>query len=128
MTETARIDIASTPEEVWALVGQFGGLDSWMAGVDRCEVDGDIRTVETMGMTITEKLIGRDDDARTITYAIVGEGAPAESHEATIGVAPNASGGSEVTWSVTVEPTEAEAMFRDIYQGALANLKQHLEG
>jgi carbon monoxide dehydrogenase subunit G len=112
---------------VWALIGEFGGLDTWMDGVDGCVVDGDIRTVDTMGMQIQEKLVGRDADARTITYSIVGEGAPVASHEATISVL-EADGGSEVTWDVTVEPAEATPMFRDIYQGALGGLKNHLEG
>ena len=40
----------------------------------------------------------------------------------------DAPGGSEVTWEVTVEPAEAEGMFRDIYQGALDALKAKLEG
>lgn len=127
MTETARITIAKPPAEVWALVGEFGGLDTWMAGVDGCVVDGDIRTVDTMGMTITEQLVGRDTDARTITYSIVGEGAPVAKHEATISVL-DADGGTEVTWDVAVEPAEATPMFKDIYQGALGALKTHLEG
>lgn len=127
MTETARITIAEPPAEVWALVGEFGGLDSWMAGVESCVVDGDVRTITTMGMTITERLVARDEDARTITYSIFGDGAPVASHEATIGVTGDEDK-SEVAWTVTVEPVEAEAMFRDIYQGALDHLKTHLGG
>ena len=127
MTETARIDISASTGDVWALVGQFGGLDNWMDGVDACVVDGDLRTVSTMGMQITERLVARDEAARTITYSIEGEGAPVQSHEATISVL-EADGGSEVTWDVTVEPVEAEGMFRDIYQGALDSLKSTAEG
>lgn len=127
-TETARIDIAKPPAEVWALVGEFGGLDTWMSGVDSCTVDGDIRTIETMGMTLTEKLVGRDADARSITYSIVGEGAPVAAHEATITVLDAGDGASEVTWDVSVEPDEAAPMFRDIYQGALGQVKTTLEG
>jgi carbon monoxide dehydrogenase subunit G len=127
VTETARIDISAPAGDVWALIGQFGGLDDWMAGVDACVVEGDLRTVSTMGMEITERLVGRDEAARTITYSIVGEGAPVQSHEATISVLES-DGGSEVTWAVTVEPAEAEGMFRDIYQGALDGLKATVEG
>jgi carbon monoxide dehydrogenase subunit G len=126
-TETARIDIAKPPAEVWALVGEFGGLDTWMAGVDSCVVEGDVRTIQTMGMTLTEQLVGRDDAARAITYSIVGEGKPVESHEATITV-HETDGGSEVTWDVSIEPDAAAAMFKDIYQGALGELKAKLEG
>ncbi|HEX7134374.1 MAG TPA: SRPBCC family protein [Iamia sp.] len=127
-TETARIDIAKPADEVWTLVGEFGGLDTWMAGIDSCTVEGDIRTIQTMGMTLTEQLVGRDADARSITYSIVGEGAPVAKHEATITVLDAGAGASEVTWDVSVEPDEAAPMFRDIYQGALAQVKTTLEG
>jgi carbon monoxide dehydrogenase subunit G len=127
-TETARIDIAKPADEVWALVGEFGGLDTWMAGVDSCEVEGDIRTIQTMGMTLTEQLKGRDAEARSITYSIVGEGAPVAQHEATITVHDTGDGASEVTWEVGVEPPEATPMFKDIYQGALEQVKAKLEG
>jgi carbon monoxide dehydrogenase subunit G len=126
-TETARIDIAKPPAEVWTLVGEFGGLDTWMAGIDSCTVEGDVRTIETMGMTLTEQLVGRDADARSITYSIVGEGAPVAKHEATITVLDAGDGASEITWDVSVEPDEAAAMFRDIYQGALGQVKTTLE-
>jgi len=127
-TETARIDIAKPADEVWALVGEFGGLDSWMAGIDSCTVDGDIRTIETLGMTLTEQLVGRDAEGRSITYSIVGEGAPVAKHEATITVLDAGDGASEVTWDVSVEPDEAAPMFKDIYQGALGQVKTTLEG
>ncbi len=125
--ETARIDIAKPAAEVWALVGEFGGLDTWMAGVDSCTVEGDIRTISTMGMTLTEQLTARDAEGRSISYSIVGEGAPVTAHEATITV-HEAGDGSEVTWDVGVEPDEAVALFKDIYQGALGQLKATLEG
>jgi carbon monoxide dehydrogenase subunit G len=126
-TETARIDIDASPDAVWAVVGDFGGLDSWMAGVDACDVEGDVRTVHTMGMQIKEKLVARDDATRSITYSIT-EGAPAESHEATITVADGADGGSHVTWDVSVAPDEMAELFGGIYQGALDALKGHIEG
>ncbi len=121
-----RIDIDASPDAVWAVVGDFGGLDTWMAGVDSCEVEGDVRTIQTMGMTLTEQLKGRDADARSITYSIVGEGKALESHEATITV-HEAGDGSRVTWEVSVAP-EGAAMFKDIYQGALGQLKTTLVG
>ena len=127
-TETARIDIAKPPAEVWALVGEFGGLDGWMAGIDSCTVEGDIRTIQTMGMTLQEQLVRRDAEGRSITYSIVGEGKPVAEHEATITVLDTGDGTSEVTWDVSIEPDEAAPMFKDIYQGALGQVKATLEG
>lgn len=126
-TETATIDIAAPPEEVWALVGDFGGLDRWMAGVDACDLEGDVRTVHTMGMAIEEQLVAHDDGDRSITYAIVA-GAPCEAHSATVHVTDGPDGGAHVTWEVSVEPDDAAALFRDIYQGSLDHLKATVEG
>lgn len=126
-TETVSTDIAAPADRVWELVGDFGGLDSWMAGVDACDLAGDVRTVHTMGMQIREQLRAKDDDARTISYSII-EGAPCESHTATISVAPAGDGASQVTWEVAVEPDEAAELFRDVYAGALKGLKASVEG
>src|SRR5699024_1061830 len=125
MTETASTTITRSPKDVWEIVGEFGGLDTWMPGIESCIVEGDIRTITTGDMVITERLVSRDPDARRITYSIIGDGAPVASHEATIAVMGD-DRGSEVTWAVTTEPTAGEAMFRDIYQGALDQLKKHM--
>lgn len=127
-TETATISIDRSADVVWGLVGEFGGLDTWMAGVDECRLVGDVRIVHTMGLEIEEKLIDRDPSARTITYSIVGGGAPVSEHSATITVTPTGDDASDVTWAVSTEPDDAAGFMRDVYQGALAHLKRHVEG
>lgn len=124
-TETAEIEIAASPADVWAVAGDFGGI-GWMPGIDSVTVEGDVRTIAMMGMEIKEQLVSRDDAARAITYAIVDGPVPVESHQATITV-HDASEGSRVTWEVSVEP-EGAALFKDIYQGSLGALKEKLEG
>jgi mxaD protein len=123
---TAEIDINGTPEAVWALAGDFGGIADWMPGMESCRVEGDNRILDTMGMTITEKLVARDDAARTITYGIV-DGVPVESHEATITVSP-AGAGSHVTWVVDAAPDEMADLMLAVYQQSLEALKAHVEG
>jgi len=123
---TAEIDVDGTPEDVWALIGDFGGIAGWMPGMESCRVEGENRILETMGMTITEKLLARDDSARAITYAIV-DGVPVDSHEATITV--NAAGaGSHVTWVVDAAPDEMADLMQGVYQGSLEAVKAHVEG
>ena len=53
----AEVKIAKSPDEVWDLVGNFGGLADWMPGVDSCELDGDVRKLQTMGLEIHEQLM-----------------------------------------------------------------------
>jgi mxaD protein len=123
---TAEIDIAGTPDAVWALAGDFGGIAAWMPGMESCRLEGDNRILETMGMTITEKLVSKDDATRAITYSIV-DGVPIESHEATVTV--SASGdGSHVTWVVDASPDEMADLMQSVYQQSLEALKANVEG
>ncbi len=121
----AEIDVAKAPDEVWGVVGDFGGVGSWMPGIESCVVDGDDRILKMMGLEITERLQSRDPDERVLVYAIVG-GVPVQNHRATISVSP-AAGGSHVTWDVEVEPDEMTDLMRQTYEGALGALKERLE-
>lgn len=118
------IDIKAGPDEVWAVVSNFGGLDQWLPGVESCTQDGDDRHLEMMGMKITEHLIGKDDAARQIVYGIT-DGVPVERHQATITVVP-AGDGSKVTWLVDTDDSMTE-MMSQIYQQGLVALKEHVE-
>ena len=123
---TAEIDIDGTPENVWALVGDFGGIAGWMPGMESCRVEGENRILETMGMTITEKLLARDDATKAITYSIV-DGVPVESHQATITVTA-AGSGSHVSWVVDAAPDEMADLMQGVYQSSLEAVKAHVEG
>lgn len=123
---TAEIDINGSPEAVWALAGDFGGIAGWMPGMESCRVEGENRILETMGMTITETLIARDDAARAITYAIT-DGVPVESHQATITVTA-AGDGSHVTWVVDAVPEEMADLMLAVYQQSLEALKAAVQG
>lgn len=122
---TARIDIGGNADAVWTIVADFGGIGEWMPGIDSCKVEGENRILETMGMTITERLVDKDDAGRALTYSIV-EGAPVESHRAVIRVTPVGSS-SEVTWDVEATPDEMADLMTTIYQQALEALKTRVE-
>lgn len=124
---TPEINIDAAPDAVWQVAGDFGGLSGWMPGVESCEVEGDIRTVGLMGMSVQEQLTAHDDTARSLTYSVVPGGAvPIESHSATITVHADGAG-SRVTWEVTVAPDGLQGMFEDIYQQSLGALKTRCE-
>ena len=123
---SADIIIAKSPDDVWALTGDFAGI-GWMPGIDSCEVDGDVRTLSMMGMTIKEKLVRRDEATRTLAYTIVEGPFPVTRHESAVIVDPDGSG-SKVTWTVDVEPDELADVMIDVYGKALEALKEHLGG
>jgi carbon monoxide dehydrogenase subunit G len=122
----AAIDIDGSADAVWAVIGDFGGIGGWMPGIESCRVEGEDRVLETMGMTITERLVGRDDEHRTLTYSII-DGAPVETHQGIVTVTPDGEG-SHVTWNVDATPDEMAELLTTIYQGSLDALKAHVEG
>jgi mxaD protein len=121
------VDIARSPEDVWALIGDFGGLGGWMPGIESCELDGDVRKLQTMGMEIHEQLVSQDDAARTQSYSIVKSPMPMEHHLATLTVTP-AGEGSHLVWAYEVRPDEMAAAFGPVYEGSAQAVKQQLEG
>ena len=122
----AAIDIDAPADAVWAVIGDFGGIGDWMPGIESCRVEGEERILSTMGMTITERLVSKDDDAKTITYSVI-DGAPTESHEATISVTGTGDS-SHVTWAVDTKPDEMTELMAGVYQQALVALKAKIEG
>jgi len=121
----AEIDIDRPADEIWAVVGDFGGIGAWMPGIESCVLDGDDRVIKMMGMEITERLERRDDEQRELVYAIVG-GIPVINHEATITVIPQGST-SHVTWDVDVDDNMTDMMCQ-VYRQSLQALKDHLSG
>jgi carbon monoxide dehydrogenase subunit G len=121
----AEITIDRPADEVWAVIGDFGGL-TWMPGVETCVLEGDDRVLGMLGMRIVERQLARDDEGRTLTYGIVDGDMKPEVHEATITVMP-AGSGSFVTWDVTADDAMVEVM-QNAYTGALEALKTQLEG
>ncbi|MGQ0823595.1 MAG: SRPBCC family protein [Actinomycetota bacterium] len=123
---TAEVSIAANADDVWKVVGDFGGLAGWMPGMESCDVDGDVRTIKTMGIEIEEQLRERDDADRRIAYGIVQSPMGLEHHHATIWIDADGDG-SRVFWSVDVRPDEMLGAFLPIYESSLQALKSHFE-
>jgi carbon monoxide dehydrogenase subunit G len=121
----AAIDIDASADDVWAVIGDFGGIGGWMPGIDSCRVDGEDRILEMMGMEITERLVSKDDAGRVLTYSIT-KGAPVETHQAVITVTPTGST-SHVTWDIDATPDEMTEVMATIYQQSLEALKTHVK-
>ena len=113
--------IAATPDEVWAKVGDFGGVGVLFPGIESFRLEGDDRIIGMFGMEIRERLLARDEESRVLTYSVV-DGVPIESHTATVSVEPDGTG-SKVIWAYDVSPDEMAPIFGDTYKGALAALE-----
>jgi carbon monoxide dehydrogenase subunit G len=120
-----QVRIDRPADEVWKVVGDFGGLAGWLPGVESCRLEGDERILAMMGMEVTERLVRRDDAKRVIAYGITG-GIPVERHQATITVEPDGDA-SRVTWVVDVAPDSMTDMMKGAYEQGLQALKAHVE-
>ena len=102
-TVVQSVDLAASPERVWALIGPFGGIGAWHPLVAAITVtgkgDGQLRTIETIdGMQIIERLEATDNSRRTYHYTMI-SGVPAAHYIGTLDVKPKATG-SVVEWRV----------------------------
>jgi carbon monoxide dehydrogenase subunit G len=123
----AEVSIDRSPDDVWKLLRDFGGIAEWMPGVETCQVDGDVRTLGMMGMQVKEQLRGLDEEARAISYSLIESPiGNLESHFVTIAVAPEGTG-SHVTWTVEVTPDELLGLFLPIYEGSVLEIKKKVE-
>lgn len=131
-------DYESSADAVWALVGDFAGIDSWMPGIESCEVSGEgvgsIRKISMPGgVRVEEKLEAHDAKARSLSYSIGDGPLPVQNYLATIRVT-EAGSGCSVDWSAQFELPDGipdEPIIQALegaYGGALAGLKAKLAG
>lgn len=124
----AEVRVEQSPDEVWAVVGDFGRLAEWSPGIDSCTVEGQDRTIVTGGMEFVERLVHRDEATRTLVYGVLPSGVmPITRHEATVAVEP-AGSGSLVSWSFEIEPDQLTDVLLGAYQQGLDALRAHLGG
>ena len=125
---TVETSIDRSADDVWKVVREFGGLADYMPGIDKCTLDGDVRTIEMMGIQIKEQLRSLDDDNRSVTYSIVESPMTnLEFHEATIAITPDGAG-SKATWSWEIRPDELGPLMEGSYTSGVAGIKKAVEG
>lgn len=96
------VDLAATPDTVWARIGSFGDI-SWHPLVAKVKLTGtgigQSRTIETIdGKQIIERLAAVDAPGRSYRYEAV-SGIPAVDYTGTLDVNPKGTG-SSVDWRV----------------------------
>jgi len=95
------VDLSAAPDQVWALIGQFGG--AWHPLIARIAVTGtgigQLRTIETIdGKQMIERLEAIDEVQRFYRYTMI-SGIPALDYVGTLDVKANGAG-SSVEWRV----------------------------
>ena len=145
-TRRATTTIERSADHVWATIGRFGSLD-WYLNVERCTLDGRLRTafMGGMDMEVDELEVAHDDAARTYTYAVVAfrgttkidlpdgtvldVGPMTNHHTATVTVTPLSESTSQVTYDVEIDDGYDDMLdsTRGGYQAVIDALKRNLE-
>jgi hypothetical protein len=127
------VDIQAPPDAVWDLVGDPARVPEWFPAVVACRVEGDERRVTTaQGLELVERLLERDDAARTYAYSVVAGNPALTSHRASLSVLPVPGGGSRVVWrqagTSDREGFGLERRLSGVMADGLAHLKSVLDG
>jgi Polyketide cyclase / dehydrase and lipid transport len=130
-----KLEIAAAPDKVWAAIGGFCDIGSWLTIVVKCEItetDGKkVRTLTTGdGGVLVESLERWDDNAMSYTYRIQSSPLPMENYISTIKVSANGEA-STVEWSSSFDAKgapEADVVktISGIYQVGFDGLKKKL--
>ncbi len=125
-TGRVHIRITHPVDEVWAVIGDFTGIDSWFPGVESVEATEQGRKVGLPGgAEVSERLVTNDADLHRQQYALV-DVPGVTSHLATIDVIDDREG-SLVVYSFDVEPQAMVPFMQQNYVAALAALKEHVD-
>lgn len=133
-----REEVAAPAAEVWALLGDFGGVGRLVKDLVKrtsCEGEGvgALRTLELAdGGAVRERLDAFDAARRSLTYSIVGESPlPVRDYRATVEVVESGPERCRVEWRSTFEPAgapepEVRALVEGIYRDAIEGVRREL--
>ena len=123
------VELAAAPDEVWSLIGQFGG--DWHPLAARVSLTGtgigQLRTIQTIdGREIIERLEAIDDAKRFFRYTSIA-GMPVSHYTGTLEVTPRGSG-SVADWRAqfvanTRTDRAAKVMVSTLFKTGLESLK-----
>jgi hypothetical protein len=124
------ITVNANPAAVWALAGNFNGLDRWHPAISKSHQVEDVRTLTLQdGAIIIERLTNYDAQGQHYSYAIMSGPLPVKDYQSTLRVESAKDHTSKVTWSSTFEASgaadadaDAKAAIQGIYKAGLTQL------
>ena len=129
------VDVAASPADVWAAIGDWCSIASWHPVIAECEAyEEDGKTMRKLttgdGGEIIEEQTGMDGDAMSFSYAIIESPLPIADYASTMAVTENGDGAT-VTWSSSysangVSDDEALELMTGVYRAGLDELKGQL--
>ncbi len=127
--------IAASPDQVWALVGNFHGIKDWFPGIAECRPEGDgigaIRHL-TMpdGSTISDRLVA-EQPGQSYSYEVSAGEIPMQNYLGRVSVEVNGDGCTlqfNGSFDVNAEQRDmAIGFITGIYTAAFGNAQELLE-
>lgn len=130
-------DLPAPAAAVWALIGDFCGIQLWHPQVERCIASADddddgiraqIRGLVVKGGlgTIVEVETARDEAGMSYSYSFIQGPLPVRAYNSTLAVRPNGAG-STVIWTATFDAEgmgepEAVADIAGVFEAGLAGI------
>ncbi|AVO36832.1 SRPBCC family protein [Pukyongiella litopenaei] len=124
------LQITSSPDAAWNLIGDFCDIDDWHPAVSTCElkvIDGALHRIlaTTDGAKLVEKRVA-SEPGHSYTYRITDSPLPVEKYTATLSITRGDS--STITWSgrFSSDDPQSEALIAGIYETGLAAIRDQL--
>jgi len=125
-------EIDAAKDVVWDLVSDFGGVGRISAEVESCKVEGEgigaVRTIQTSGVVIQERLEGLDGKAYTFSYSMLEGPIPFKNYVAHVKLSDAGPNRTKINWAGSFEPAgipaeQLEQLVEGIYRGLIAGIK-----
>jgi len=126
-------EIGASVDEVWKLVGDFGGFPAAMGAPVTLSGDGigQTREIAMREESTVERLEERDEADKRLVYSIVKSPLPVTSYRSTMKLEPAGDGRTKMLWSCDFEvaegtdPSQGSKIVTTIYKGGIAGLQRH---
>ena len=126
------VDVNASPAEVWALVGPYCAIETWLPPIGSCRLDDKTPPTRTLvtkdrAATFVELETERNDASRFYSYTFLSSPLPVRDYRSTIRVTSSGNGGSTVIWRSEYRPEpgrEKEALdtLTTVYRAGLDSI------
>lgn len=109
MNVTESIVVPASPDAVWRIGGDAGGVAAWIPALEKSHLVGDVRHVTFAGGggDATERIVEHDDAGRYYVYEYLTGPLPLKHYRSRFAVGEHPDG-AEVTWSAEFGAGSAE--------------------
>lgn len=122
--------VDATPEQVWAVLADFGAVHERLAPgfVTDTRLDADTRTVTFAdGTIVAERLVDLDPPSRRVAYSVVGGHLHPAHHHASMQALPAENGRTLFVWHTDVLPEALAAQMAEAVEQGSTVIHRALE-